>query len=95
MTNGTRTVILYTLAVLLAPVLILFLLAVSFTAGELLCARIYRGSHEGISDLCGIVSTLVIFFVLLVGSVAAVVVPAHRLLRLKYGLGVRKSDPSR
>ena len=80
MTDRTKA---FVLAALLAPVLVPFLLAVSFMAGQFLCARIYSGDHEGISDLCGIVSTLFIFFLLLVGAVAAVVVPLHRLLRFK------------
>jgi hypothetical protein len=95
MTDRTKTIILIVLAVLLAPVLVLLLLAVSAAAGELLCGRIYRGGHEGIRDFCGIASTFIIFPPLLFGAVAGVVVPLHRLLRLKHGPGVRKSDPSR
>jgi hypothetical protein len=95
MTDRTKTIILIVVAVLLAPVPVLFLLAVSFAAGMWASARIYGGNHEGISDLLSFGLSVVIFCLLWAGTFKAVVEPLYRLLRFKYWPRVRKSHSSR
>ena len=95
MTDRTRAIILIVLAVLLVPVLVLFVLAVSIAAALWASAQIYGGNHEGISDLLLGALFIVTFCLLWGGTFKAVVEPLCRLVRYKYWPRVRKSRPSR
>lgn len=95
MTDRAKAITLIVLAVLLTPVLVLFLLAVSCAVGFWLSARIYGGYHEGYSDLLSGGLSFVIFLLLWGGTLKAVLEPVWRLLRSKYWPRVRKSHSSR
>ena len=79
----TRAAILFVLAVVLAPVPILFLLLASHAASQFLCARIYRGRNGIVSDLCALSSTLILCGGLLLAAVGAFVLMRRRRSRLK------------
>lgn len=74
----TKAAIMFVLAVLLAPVLILFLILVAHAASQFLCARIYRGDNEIVADLCRLSATLILSGGLLLIPLAAVALKWRR-----------------